>query len=285
MRGRCWPSVCSARVLLYAIQRLQALLPFNPQGFTAGNVSPDLAFNTAASFDTNTNWQNYAPETTLSYFVQMAALTVQNFASAAAGLPSPWRWCADSRGRRQETWAISGWTDAGDVYILLPISIVGALCLCSQGVIQNLKPYTAAATVEGAKQTSRRGRWHRRKSIKMLGTNGGGFFNANSAHPFENPTPFTNMFANVADFRHPGGADVHVRQDGARYAPGLGDLRGMLGDVPRGRLGVLSASSSRAIRCWPRPVLRPRPTPGKPGGNMEGKESGSALPTRRCSPR
>jgi K+-transporting ATPase ATPase A chain len=182
-------------VLLYAIQRLQALLPFNPQGFTAGNVSPDLAFNTSASFDTNTNWQSYVPETTLSYFVQMGGLTVHNFLSAAAGLGIA---MALVRGFARSSVKTVGnfWADLtrATLYILLPLSIAAALVFCSQGVIQNLSPYTAAVTVEGAKQTIAQGPVASQEAIKMLGTNGGGFFNANSAHPFENPTPFTNMF-------------------------------------------------------------------------------------------
>src|SRR5215469_53750 len=182
-------------VLLYAIQRLQLWFPFNPQGYSAGNVSPDLAFNTSASFDTNTNWQSYVPETTLSYFVQMAGLTVHNFASAAAGLAIA---IALVRGfARQSVKTIGNfWADMtrATLYVLLPMSVIGALILCSQGVIQNLHPYTVATTLEGAKQTIAQGPVASQEVIKMLGTNGGGFFNANSAHPFENPTPFSNLF-------------------------------------------------------------------------------------------
>ena len=182
-------------VLVYLLQRLQGLLPFNPQGYNASNVSPDSAFNTAVSFMTNTNWQSYVPEVTLGYFAQMAALTVQNFASAAAGIAIA---IAVVRGfARHEVNTIGNfWVDTtrAVVYVLLPISIVGALFLCSQGVIQNLKPYVTATTVEGAKQTIAQGPVASQEVIKELGTNGGGFFNANSSHPFENPTPFTNLF-------------------------------------------------------------------------------------------
>src|SRR5580692_9740261 len=140
-------------LLLYAMQRLQKWLPFNPQGFSQDNVSPDLAFNTAASFDTNTNWQSYVPETTLSYFVQMAGLTVHNFLSAAAGLGIA---IAVVRGFARQSIKTIGnfWADLtrGTLYILLPISIVAALILCWQGSIQNLNPYTVATTLEGAKQ-------------------------------------------------------------------------------------------------------------------------------------
>jgi len=181
-------------LLVYLLQRLQGFLPFNPQHFGAGNVSPDLAFNTAVSFLTNTNWQSYGGESTLSYFVQMAALTVQNFVSAAAGLAVA---IAVVRGfaRSESKMLGSFWVDVtrGTYYVLLPMSIVAALFLCSQGVIQNLKPATAVTTVEGAKQTIPQGPVASQEAIKELGTNGGGFFNANSAHPYENPTPLTNL--------------------------------------------------------------------------------------------
>ncbi|HUA17872.1 MAG TPA: potassium-transporting ATPase subunit KdpA [Bryobacteraceae bacterium] len=182
-------------LLAYLLQRAQAYLPFNPQNFGAPNVPPDSAFNTAVSFLTNTNWQSYSGESTLSYFVQMAALTVQNFVSAAAGLAIA---IAVVRGFARHEMKTLGnfWVDLtrGTVYVLLPISFIGALFLCSQGVIQNLKPYTPATTVEGAKQTLAQGPVASQEAIKELGTNGGGFFNANSAHPFENPTPLTDLF-------------------------------------------------------------------------------------------
>src|SRR5579864_752585 len=182
-------------LLVYFLQRAQGFLPFNPQHFGAGQVSPDLAFNTGVSFLTNTNWQNYSGESTLSYFVQMAGLTVQNFVSAAAGLAIA---MAVVRGfARHEMRTIGNfWVDLtrGTLYVLLPLSIVGALFLCSQGVIQNLKPYTTVTTVEGVKQTIAQGPVASQEVIKELGTNGGGFFNANSAHPFENPNPVTNLF-------------------------------------------------------------------------------------------
>jgi K+-transporting ATPase ATPase A chain len=192
-------------LLLYALQRLQVWLPFNPQRLSAGNVSPDLAFNTAISFATNTNWQSYVPETTLSYFTQMAGLTVHNFLSAAAGLGIA---IALVRGfARQSIQTIGNfWADLtrGTLYILLPLSVVAALILCSQGVIQNLGAYTSVTTLEGVKQTIAQGPVASQEAIKMLGTNGGGFFNANSAHPFENPTPFSNMFAMFLIFLIPG---------------------------------------------------------------------------------
>ena len=182
-------------LLVYLLQRAQAYLPFNPQNFGTPNVTPDLAFNTAASFLTNTNWQAYGGESTLSYFVQMAALTVQNFVSAAAGLAIA---IAVIRGFARHEMRTLGnfWVDMvrGTLYVLLPMSFVAALFLCSQGVIQNLKPYTTVTTVEGAKQIIAQGPVASQEAIKELGTNGGGFFNANSAHPFENPNPISNLF-------------------------------------------------------------------------------------------
>jgi K+-transporting ATPase ATPase A chain len=182
-------------LLVYVLQRAQAYLPFNPQNFGTPVVTPDLAFNTAVSFLTNTNWQAYSGESTLSYLVQMAALAVQNFVSAAAGLAIA---IAVVRGFARHEMRTLGnfWVDLtrGTVYVLLPISIIAALFLCSQGVIQNLKPYTAVTTIEGAKQTIAQGPVASQEAIKELGTNGGGFFGANSAHPFENPNPITNLF-------------------------------------------------------------------------------------------
>src|ERR1700734_1388674 len=182
-------------LLVYLMQRAQAYLPFNPQNFGTPNVTPDLAFNTAVSFLTNTNWQSYSGESTLSYFVQMAALTVQNFISAAAGMAIA---VAVIRGfARHEVRTLGNfWVDMtrSTLYVLLPISFIAALFLCSQGVIQNLKPNTTVTTVEGAKQTIAQGPVASQEAIKELGTNGGGFFGANSAHPIENPSPITNLF-------------------------------------------------------------------------------------------
>ena len=193
-------------LFVYLLQRLQGILPFNPRGFNAALVTPDLAFNTAVSFVTNTNWQSYSGESTLSYFVQMAALTVQNFASAAAGMAVA---IAVVRGfSRQQVNSIGNfWVDLtrATVYILLPLSLVAALLFCSQGVIQNFDHYTVAKTVEGAKQVIAQGPVASQEAIKMLGTNGGGFFNANSAHPFENPSPFTNLIQLILIFVIPAG--------------------------------------------------------------------------------
>ncbi len=179
-------------VSLYLIQRLQAVLPFNPQGMAA--VAPDLAFNTSTSFITNTNWQSYAGETTMSYLVQMLGLTVHNFLSAATGVALA---LAMIRGfaRRSARTLGNFWVDMTrcTLYVLLPISIVIALLLVWQGVPQNLGAYTHAAGLDGVKQAIAQGPVASQEAIKMLGTNGGGFFNANSAHPFENPTWLTNF--------------------------------------------------------------------------------------------
>jgi potassium-transporting ATPase potassium-binding subunit len=208
----------ASMVLLYLIERLQGFLPFNPQKF--GAVTPaHLAFNTAASFTTNTNWQVYAGETTMSYFTQMAGLAYHNFVSAAAGIALA---IAFIRGiaRRQMQTIGNFWVDLvrSSLWVLLPFCIVGALLLVSQGVIQNLRPYDTAKLVEPmqvqksgpdgkpmvdshgtpvmdtvTEQTIAQGPVASQEIIKEFGTNGGGFFNANSAHPFENPTPLTNL--------------------------------------------------------------------------------------------
>src|SRR6201996_2853715 len=179
-------------IVLYALQRLQASLPFNPQKLDT--VSPDLAFNTSVSFVTNTNWQSYVPETTMSYLVQMAGLTVHNFLSAATGIALA---VALIRGfaRRSAKTVGNFWVDLTrcTLYILLPISIVVGLFFVWQGMPQNLAAYTEATTLEGAKQVIAQGPVASQEVIKMFGTNGGGFFNANSAHPFENPTALTNL--------------------------------------------------------------------------------------------
>jgi K+-transporting ATPase ATPase A chain len=266
-------------LILYALQRLQGILPLNPMGFSTAHamsgatpMTPDLAFNTAASFLTNTNWQAYSGESTLSYLVQMAGLTVQNFVSAAAGLAVA---MAVVRGfARHEAKTLGNfWADLvrGTVYVLLPMALIGALLLCSQGVIQNLKPYTTVTTVEGAKQVVAQGPVASQEAIKELGTNGGGFFNANSAHPFENPTPLTNLLEMFlilvipAALTYTFGRMVgDARQGWAIFAAftvmfviGLLVCYGaeQAGNPILGRMGLQTAATS-----------------GQSGGNMEGKE-------------
>ena len=184
---------------LYALQRLQWYLPFNPQRQTG--VEQSLAFNTSVSFITNTNWQSYVPETTMGYLVQMAGLTVHNFVSGATGIALA---LALIRGftRREAKSVGNFWVDLtrATLYVLLPISIVVALFFVWQGMPQNLGAYVDATTLEGAKQTIAQGSVASQEVIKMLGTNGGGFFNANSAHPYENPNALTNLVEMVLIF-------------------------------------------------------------------------------------
>jgi len=179
-------------VVLYGLQRLQAVLPLNPQGQAA--VGPDLAFNTSVSFVTNTNWQSYVPEQTMSYLTQMAGLAVHNFVSAATGIALA---IALIRGftRRSALGIGNFWVDLtrSVLYVLLPISLVVALFFVWQGMPQNFSAYTDATTLEGGKQLIAQGPVASQEVIKLLGTNGGGFFNANSAHPYENPTALTNF--------------------------------------------------------------------------------------------
>jgi potassium-transporting ATPase potassium-binding subunit len=186
-------------VALYAIQRLQGVLPFNPQHLPA--VGPDLAFDTSVSFISNTNWQSYVPETTMSYLTQMAGLTMHNFVSAATGIALA---VALVRGfaRRSAKTVGNFWADLVrcTLYVLLPISIVVGLFFVWQGMPQNLNAYTDATTLEGVKQTIAQGPVASQEVIKMLGTNGGGFFNANSAHPYENPNALTNLVQIVLIF-------------------------------------------------------------------------------------
>ena len=211
-------------VTLYGLQRLQGFLPLNPQHF--GAVPPDLAFNTSISFITNTNWQNYAGETTMSHLVQMLGLTVHNFLSAATGLGIAFA-LVRAFARSSSPTIGNFWADMtrAVLYILLPGALIIALVLISRGVPQTLAGSVTATTLEGAKQVISLGPVASQEAIKELGTNGGGFFNANSAHPFENPDAFTNMleiwallvlpFASVLAF---GRAVGDLRQARAIYA-------------------------------------------------------------------
>src|SRR5246500_3890287 len=186
-------------VILYALMRFQAALPYNPAGQSA--VAEDLSFNTAISFITNTNWQNYGGESTMSYLTQMLGLTHQNFLSAATGIVLA---VALIRGFARASMRTVGnfWVDATrcTLYILLPICVVFTLFLVWQGIPQTLGPYVDATTLEGAKQTIAVGPVASQVAIKMLGTNGGGFFNANAAHPFENPTALSNFLQMLSIF-------------------------------------------------------------------------------------
>jgi len=257
-------------LVLYGMQRLQGLLPFNPQGF--GAVAPDLAFNTAASFTTNTNWQAYSGESTMSYFTQMAGLAYHNFVSAAVGIAVA---IAFIRGISQKEKDSLGnfWVDLVrcSLWVLLPIAVVGSLLLVSQGVVQNLRPYDTAVTLEGAKQVIAQGPVASQEIIKQFGTNGGGFFNANSAHPFENPTPITNWIEMFGIF---------FISSGLTYT--LGTMTGSRrhGWAVWGAMAFLflaGVSTAYWAEARGNPILTSvgadqTVTAQSPGGNMEGKE-------------
>jgi len=266
-------------LFVYAIQRLQGFLPLNPMGFStphapanATPMTPDLAFNTAVSFMTNTNWQAYGGEVTLSYFVQMVALTVQNFVSAAAGIAVA---IALIRGfaRKQSSSIGNFWVDLTrcTVYILLPLALVFAIFLCARGAPQTFRAYQKAITVEGPAQTIAVGPVASQESIKMLGTNGGGFFNTNSGHPYENPTPFTNFTELLA---------ILIISSGLTYTFGR-----MVRDTRQG-WALFAAMAfmflAAVFVCYPaeqsgNPILarlgvQTSATSKQAGGNMEGKE-------------
>ncbi|MGB8666711.1 MAG: potassium-transporting ATPase subunit KdpA, partial [Serratia inhibens] len=188
--------------LLFTLLMTQGSLPLNPQGFPG--LSWDLAFNTAVSFVTNTNWQAYSGESTLSYLSQMAGLAVQNFLSAATGIAVAFA-LIRAFTRRSSATLGNAWLDIFRVtlYVLLPISLLIALFFVSQGTLQNFLPYLHTTTLEGAQQTLPMGPVASQEAIKMLGTNGGGFFGVNSAHPFENPTVLTNFVQMLAIFLIP----------------------------------------------------------------------------------
>jgi len=200
-----------AMLFTYLILRLQRVLPLNPQHF--GPVPPDLAFNTAASFTTNTNWQNYGGETTMSYFSQMVALVFHNFVSAATGIAIA---AALVRGiaRREARTIGNFWVDLirVNLYLLLPISLVYGVFLVSQGTVQNFRPYVTVQPIEQttATQTIAQGPAASQVAIKMLGTNGGGFFNANASHPYENPTPLSDFIQMLSIFLIPSGLTYYL---------------------------------------------------------------------------
>src|SRR5271156_1680751 len=255
-------------LLTYVIERAQSLLPWNPQHLAG--VSPALAFNTAVSFPTNTNWQSYTPETTMSYFTQMVGLAYHNFLSAAIGIAVA---VALVRGiaRKQSTTIGNFWVDTTRVilWILLPICLVVAPILIGQGVIQNLKPYTAVTTLQHGTQSLAQGPVASQEVIKELGTNGGGFFNANSAHPFENPTPFSNFIEIELIFLIPAALTIT-----------LGKMTGSPGHgwAVFAAMAILFLAGF-TVCYWaesqPHPLLHgvdQKTTLVNSGGNMEGKE-------------
>jgi len=272
-------------LILYLIERTQQWLPWNPQKLT--NLSPDLAWNTAVSFTTNTNWQAYVPESTMSYLTQMAGLAYHNFTSAAVGMAMA---VAVIRGiSRKESKTIGNfWVDTTRslLWVLLPLCIIGGLALVSQGVVQNLKPYTTASLVEpqivekqaadGTKsqdtvttQVIAQGPVASQEAIKMLGTNGGGFFNANSAHPFENPTPLSNLLQMVMIFAIPSALTYMLGRMTGSAKHGWAVWSAMSVLFLAGVL-VAYASESRG-----NPMLKgvnATASEMQSGGNMEGKE-------------
>jgi len=274
-------------VVLYAMERLQGYLPFNPQKFGAVNT-PALAFNTAASFTTNTNWQNYSGESTMSYFTQMAGLAYHNFMSAAVGIILA---IAFIRGvaRRQMQTIGNFWVDLVrcNLWVLLPACVIGALLLVSQGVVQNLRPYDTAKLVEpmtvqttGADgktttqtvtdQSIAQGPVASQEIIKELGTNGGGFFNANSAHPFENPTPISNFFQLVCIFAIGGGLTYTLGRMTGSQRHGWAVWAAMA------ILFVAGVTVAYWAEARGNPLLAntdQRVTAMQSGGNMEGKET------------
>jgi K+-transporting ATPase ATPase A chain len=256
-------------LLTYLIQRIQLFLPWNPQHLPA--VESFLAWNTAASFTTNTNWQAYTNDTTMSYFTQMAGLAYHNFVSAAAGIAVA---IALVRGiaRRESNTIGNFWVDTtqASLYVLLPICIIFAVVLVGQGVVQNLHPYTSAQTLDHQSQIIAQGPVASQEAIKMLGTNGGGFFIANSAHPFENPTAFSNFIEMFLIFLI--GSALTVTLGRMTGAPGHGW-------AVFACMAFLFAAGF-TVAYWaesqPSPVLHgvdQRATALQAGGNMEGKET------------
>jgi K+-transporting ATPase ATPase A chain len=249
-------------LVLYAILRLQWYLPLNPQGFSG--MSEHLAFNTAISFVTNTNWQSYGGETTLSYFSQMVGLTVQNFVSAATGMAVivP---LARAFSRARATTVGNFWVDLTrtTLYVLLPLAVVTAFVLIALGVPQNLSAYVDATTLEGAKQTIAQGPVASQLAIKQLGTNGGGFFNVNSSHPYENPNIWTNTIESWAIVALALGLAVAFGRMIGRERDGWA-LMGVM---------MLFLFAGCAIAYWAEAAGNPlMHAMGTVGGNMEGKE-------------
>jgi K+-transporting ATPase ATPase A chain len=257
-------------LLLYGLERLQGWLPLNPQAL--GAVAPDLAFNTAASFTTNTNWQAYGGETTMSYLTQMAGLAFHNFVSAAAGIAIA---IAVVRGfiRRNSKTIGNFWFDLtrATLWVLLPICVVMALALVWQGVPDNFAPYVRAKTVAGAVQTIAEGPVASQEIIKELGTNGGGFFNANSAHPYENPTPLSNLIEMLAIFAI-GASLTHT------FGKMVGDSRqgwvlyGVMAILFLTGVAVCTWSEQRGNPMLARAGVNEIASASQSGGNMEGKE-------------
>jgi len=257
-------------LLTYLIERAQHFLPWNPQALPG--VASDLAWNTAASFTTNTNWQSYVPEAVMSYFTEMVGLAYHNFLSAAVGIAVA---IALVRGiaRKQSPTIGNFWVDStrSILWILLPICLLISPVLIQQGIPQNLKPYTVATPLEKSTtpQTIGQGPVASQEAIKMLGTNGGGFFNTNSAHPYENPTPFTNFVEMLLMFLIPAALTVTLGKITGSPGHGWAVFATMATLFIAGFLAIYAAESQ------PHPLLHnvaQQTTPSQSGGNMEGKE-------------
>ena len=257
-------------VILYAMQRLQQFLPFNPNQF--GAVAPDSAWNTAVSFTTNTNWQGYSGESTMSHFTQMAGLALHNFLSAATGIAIA---VAVIRGVAREKAAGIGnfWSDCtrAILWVLLPLSFLAALFFVSRGVVQNFRPDVAVKTVEGVEQKIAQGPVASQEAIKELGTNGGGFFNANSAHPYENPTPGTNFLQLVLIFAIGAGLTNTLGRMTGSVRHGWAVFGAMALMFLVGVL-VCGVAEQKGNPIHQKLGVAALPTAGGTGGNMEGKE-------------
>jgi len=263
----------ASMVLTYGVLRLQHLLPLNPQHF--GAVPDRQAFETAASFTTNTNWQSYSGESTMSYFTQMTQLAFHNFASAAVGIAVAValvrgiaRRGGEARGRLGNFWVD---LTRGTLYVLLPLSLLMALAMVQQGTIQNFKPYLEVTTLEGAKQVLAMGPVASQEAIKQLGTNGGGFFNANSAHPFESPTPWTNFLSVFAIFLIPSALVYYLGRAVKNVAHGWSVWAAMFVLFISG-VGVTYWAEARGNPIHAGRGVNVVASATNPGGNMEGKE-------------
>jgi K+-transporting ATPase ATPase A chain len=260
-------------LLTYVLLRFQAHLPLNPKGFGGKDMTPDLSFNTAVSFTTNTNWQNYTPELTVSYFSNMVALAIHNWMSAATGIAIA---IAFVRGfaRRSAAGIGSFWVDMtrATLYVLLPICFFYALILVSQGVPQNFSPYTDVKTLEGAAQSIAQGPVASQEAIKMLGTNGGGFFNANSSHPFENPTPLANFLQMVSIFLIPAGLTYTFGKLVGNTRQGWALFAAMSAMFLIG-VGVCYSAEQKGNPMVAQLNVMTQDTGTQTGGNMEGKET------------
>ncbi len=259
-------------VFTYAALRLQGFLPLNPQHLGARQMTPDLAFNTAVSFTTNTNWQSYSPEISVSYFSNMVALAIHNWASAAVGIAIA---VAVIRGfaRRNADGIGNFWADVVrcTLYVLLPIALVGAVVFIAMGVPQNFDPYTIVATLEGGKQTIAQGPVASQEIIKQLGTNGGGFFNANSAHPFENPTPLANFFTLVLIWSIPAAITYTFGKMVGNTKQGWA-IFGAMAALALAGMVVCTVAEQAGTAHLANAHIETTATGLQSGGNMEGKE-------------